>query len=961
MHGLLSRFGFWPIAPPVLLVAALLARSSDASSGTNLALNKPVTVSSYEATSYPEYAVDGDHTLTHWWGANPYPQWLEVDLLSVGQLDQLHLWTYWDSGRHYRYTIEVSIDRVGWTEVVDMSSNTTPSTAAGFAHDVGGVQARFVRVNMLMNSANPGVHIVELEALGTQLPPGELEVVPGGPLDFGGQDINAGATATRRVVIRNTDANHFLSLHDVGLGGQDSDDFTIALDSGEVTLDPGGGRLLELAFDPSLPRSREATLTIGSDDTDEAERQVIVTGTGSGTLFPLIPQPAEIQEQASGDLPLTSASRIIARQPELVPHAEVLAGELYRITGIRLPVKRDAPHPGDVVLSCSAAFGEEEYGLGIADQVIVRARDAEGIARATATLLQLVGADGSVPAVRVHDEPAFPYRALSLDVARKHHSIDVLKQAVDLCRFYKVRYLGLHLTDDQSFMFPSTAFPNVDQNNYDQPAYSLAELVELEQYALARGVALVPELDVPGHSAKLVQLYPQVFGSLSGSTIDFRSPACVDGVKTLITEMLAVFSSTPCFHIGGDESGFAHLPEFPTFVKALDEHVKASGRTTVMWEGFAAGSPIPRDVLVIGWESSYYRPDALLQAGYTVINGGWDPLYVVDHYPWVQYTYHSPERLYGFDPFTFGHVAPGYPASNGITVPPDSDVPGAAMCWWEGRGDLALPILRNRVGAFGARLWNTDGELCFESFEARFEQADERLEALLFPVRIGAPETLHDFWKPERPFTDRATVSMATSLPGTIRYTLDGTEPTTRSPAYVSPLTLTDTTTVLAALFEASGERVGFVTRIGFQKVQRTWNLTTDKPVVADSPEFIEHPPALVVDGVVEGDAYWTCFPNPASLTVDLEAVTSLDGVTVFSRWGGGYYEQYRVELSVDGASWTEVVDFTSNSQPASAQGYAHTFSPTEARYLRLNTTGNSWFPAGRFPRIVEVRVQEAP
>ncbi len=55
------------------------------------------------------------------------------------------------------------------------------------------------------------------------------------------------------------------------------------------------------------------------------------------------------------------------------------------------------------------------------------------------------------------------------------------------------------------------------------------------------------------------------------------------------------------------------------------------------------------------------------------------------------------------------------------------------------------------------------------------------------------------------------------------------------------------------------------------------------------------------------------------------------------------------------------MVDFTANSQPASAAGYAHSFPPTSARYLRLDTTGNSWFPGGRFPRIVEVLAHEAP
>lgn len=941
------------------LATVLLAPTYAGAQATNLALGKPVTASSFEGSSLPEYAVDGDTSLTQWWGANPAPQWLAVDLQAVGRIDQLHLVTYWDGGRHYQYTIEASIDGAGWTQVVDMSSNTTPSTAAGFVHATPGLEARFLRVNMLHNSANPGVHIVELEALGDALPPGEIELAPAGPLGFGAQGVYAGPTAPAQVEIRNTHGSLFLSLNDVALEGPDAAEFQIASDSGELTLAPNSARTLGIVFDPALAGDRAASLVVRSNDSDEPELSVSLSGQGSGPVLPLIPQSASTQVGGRG-VTLSADSRILAQSRRIVPHAEVLAEELYLVTGIRMRVGSGTPLPGDVVLQYDAGHGAEEYVLDTNALVNVRARDDEALARGTASLLQLVGSDGRVPGVSLADAPAHTFRALSLDVARKYHSLDVLKQTVELCRLFKVRYLGLHLTDDQNFMFPSTAFPNLDQNNFDQPAYTLAELRDLERYAALRGVTLVPELDVPGHSAKLVQLYPQVFGSLSGSTIDFQLPSCVAGVKTLITEMLDVFASTPLFHIGGDESGFSHLPAFATFVSELNEHVKASVRTTLMWEGFGPGADIPKDILIINWESSYYPPDAMLEAGYAVVNGGWDPLYVVDHYPWVQYTYHTEERLFGFDPYTFGHVAPGYPASNGISVPNTSHVPGALMCWWEGRGDYALPILRNRVPAFAARMWNTAGETSFASFEQRIEAVDERLESILFPVRVDSPGAIQDYWKPERPFAGTTLVELRSAREGTIRYTLDGSEPDQGSPSFSGPLSLNASTTVKAALFEG-GERVGFVSRVGFRLVQPVSNLTTGKRVTTDSPEFIEHPPGLAVDGVIDPDAYWSCFPNPAALTIDLGAAHTLDGVTVFSRWGNGYYERYAVELSSDGSTWSQVVDFTANSQPASAAGYAHSFPPTSARYLRLDTTGNSWFPGGRFPRIVEVLAHEAP
>lgn len=926
--------------------------------GTNLALGKPVTASGAEPNSDPEFAVDGDISLNQFWGASPPPQWLSVDLLSTANLDELNLWTYWDGNRSYRYTIDASLDGVQWDQVVDMSTNTVPSSPAGFAHATPGLAARYLRVNMLGNTANPGLHIVEFEAHGSFLPPGEIEIRPLGAFDFGNQEVYAGASAAEKLGIRNADGSNPLAIESVGIIGPGADEFLILSDTGEATLAPGASRVLNIAFDPSRTGTQKARILIRSNDSDEGSIEIPLKGFGDGELLSVIPQPAEIDVQG-GTLNLSATSRIVVLDPSLQAHAAVLAAELELKSGLALAVSSGSPGTGDIVLGLDPALSGEAYTLDSSGPVDIRAGDVKSLTRGTASLIQVLEPDGSLPRVRLEDVPAFDYRALSLDVARKFHSIEVIQQTIELCRYYKIPYLGLHLTDDQNFMFPSAAFPDLDQNNFDQPAYTLAELQGLEAYAQARGIALIPELDVPGHSAKMVQIYPQVFGSLSGSTIDFQLPSCVAGVKTIIGEMLDVFPSTPYFHIGGDESGFSHLPAFPGFVTELNDLVRAGGRTTIMWEGFDSNTPIPTDIVVLNWESSYFPPDQMLQAGYTVVNAGWDPLYVVDHYPWVQYTYQSQERIYGFDPFTFGHVAPGYPASGGITVPATSAIPGAEMCWWEGRGHYAVPILRSRIPAFAARMWNPQDETSFASFEDRYTRANAGLESILFPVQVAAGGAYQDFWKPRQLFSGTANVRMGAEVAGTIRFTVDGSEPTAQSPEFATPLVLDATTVVSAALFRGS-ERLGFTTRIRFAQVQLVPGLTTGKAVRTSSATFPENPAELLVDGIVDNQSYWSTFPNPASVSIDLGQTKSIDGVTVHSRWGQGYFERYSIDLSTDGSTWTQVVDFTANSQPATGAGYVHAFSAVPARFIRLNTTSNSWFPAGRFPRIVEVQAHES-
>lgn len=131
----------------------------------NLATGKPATAS--EGTHPPHPAGrgnDGVIDINNYWDAAPWPQWWKVDLEDVYRVDRVRLHTYWWGHRTYRYTIEASVDGETWTQVVDMSKNTSPATIQGLEHSFQPLEARYLRVNMLRNSANIGVHIVEFMA-----------------------------------------------------------------------------------------------------------------------------------------------------------------------------------------------------------------------------------------------------------------------------------------------------------------------------------------------------------------------------------------------------------------------------------------------------------------------------------------------------------------------------------------------------------------------------------------------------------------------------------------------------------------------------------------------------------------------------------------------------------------------------------------------------------------------------
>lgn len=129
----------------------------------NLATDKPVTSSpGTQENNVPANAVDGIADNVSGWHASPAPQWLQIDLQKVAKINEVRVYPFYDGSRYYQYTVEISADGKSWKTVADMSKNTTPSTLAGDDHKFDAAPARYVRVTMLKNSANPGVHLNEV-------------------------------------------------------------------------------------------------------------------------------------------------------------------------------------------------------------------------------------------------------------------------------------------------------------------------------------------------------------------------------------------------------------------------------------------------------------------------------------------------------------------------------------------------------------------------------------------------------------------------------------------------------------------------------------------------------------------------------------------------------------------------------------------------------------------------------
>lgn len=200
----------------------------------------------------------------------------------------------------------------------------------------------------------------------------------------------------------------------------------------------------------------------------------------------------------------------------------MLSGEILMLTGISPANALGAGKPGDIVVALDPALANAAaYTLSVTDRVTVKGGGYVGAAHGTSLLLQAIARTETGIGIRrisVQDQPYSQYYGCMVDIARQDNSIEELKGVVDMMRHYRMRFLQLHMSDDQSWTFPSTAYPKLGKSNSSTrggpvpKVHSVAEWKELVSYADERGVTFVPEIEMLGHSGAARRDLPEVFG-----------------------------------------------------------------------------------------------------------------------------------------------------------------------------------------------------------------------------------------------------------------------------------------------------------------------------------------------------------------------------------------------------------------------------------------------------------------
>ena len=224
---------------------------------------------------------------------------------------------------------------------------------------------------------------------------------------------------------------------------------------------------------------------------------------------------------------------------------------------------------------------EEAYRLTVLKKkVLIEAETDHGVWNAFQTLAQLYEGD-RLPLCCITDWPSFRLRGFMMDAGRTYVGLEELKTEIDNLSKFKINVFHWHLTENQAWRLESKVYPqlNAPENMTRQPGkyYTLAEARELAAWCKDRHVTLIPEIDMPGHSAA----FERTFG------FSMQTPEGKAVLKKLLDEVCETFDG-PWFHIGTDEVGFKD----PTFVPEMVAYVRAHGKKVISWNPgwkYAAG------------------------------------------------------------------------------------------------------------------------------------------------------------------------------------------------------------------------------------------------------------------------------------------------------------------------------------------------------------------------------------
>ncbi len=713
-------------------------------------------------------------------------------------------------------------------------------------------------------------------------------------------------------------------------------------------------------------------------------------------------------------------------------YIEAFAGQLSLACGVESAVSEDKSGQG-FTFSSNPGLEREAYRLTVNRKgVRVEASALNGFVYAVQTLKQMLpveifgtetvaDADWSLPCCVINDAPRFGYRGMHMDVSRHFFDMDMVKKYLDIMEIHKLNTLHWHLTDDQGWRIEIKKYPELtevgsirkktiighifESTEYDHTPYGEGcyftqdQIREIIAYAAAKGITIIPEIDLPGHMRAALAAYPglgctggpyEVWGDwgIADEVLCAGKEETMVFLENVLSEVADLFPAG-YFHIGGDECPKVYWEKCPhcqAKIKELGlkdddkfqaEHYLQSyvmnrmtaflgtkGKKVIGWDEILEGE-VADDAVVMSWRGVAGGLQAV-KMGHDVIMTP-NTYYYLDYYqtldkanePLAIGGYLPIEKCYSYEPFV-----------EGMTDEQKSHILGVqANLWTEyiATDDHLEYMLLPRMAALSEVQWCSpevkDWERfldCADDFCRIYDMAGYNYAKHIF--QITGTSAINK---------EKACVEAMLGIQGDvdIHYTLDGSEPDKDSPVYDGPIEIRGSCTLKAKAFRNS-----FTTKT-YTKVF-TGHKAMGRPVtILTEPHgnYTYGAPDNLTDGILSMDTYtsgdWAGWYNgPFEAVIDMGDCGPYGSVTlstyVFKHDWIFDPVDMKVCVSENGKDFTEVASAGYETIPNIDEGngrreYTLTFPETSARYLKVIsnsvTSLPDWHPGKGAPAFLFV------
>jgi hexosaminidase len=480
-----------------------------------------------------------------------------------------------------------------------------------------------------------------------------------------------------------------------------------------------------------------------------------------------MPLPSKIS-LGEGKLRIDSEFRVALQgfqEPRLERAVLRLIQRISAQTGIPLARQIEkAPAKAALVIVCQGR-GEkiqsvkenESYTLDVGPSgAKLQAATTVGILRGAETFLQLVELDSEgfyVPVVQIQDQPRFPWRGLLIDVCRHWQPTEVIKRNLDAMAAVKLNVLHWHLSEDQGFRVESKTFPRLHGMGSDGNYYTQDQVREIVEYARDRGIRVVPEFDMPGHSTAWFVGYPELASRPGPYQIERHwgiFDPCMDPTRDdvyefldkFIVEMAKLFPDE-YFHIGGDEVNGTQWNANPKiqafknkqgmkdntdlqayFNKRIQSILARHGKKMIGWDEILHPD-LPKNIVVQSWRGQKSLADGSRQGYMGILSSG----YYLDHVL-------PASEHYQVDPLE--------KEASELDNKQKERILGGEACMW---GEFVNPeIIDSRIwpraAAIAERLWSPQDVRDADDMYRRLEVVCQKLDLLEVTHRSNYPKML---------------------------------------------------------------------------------------------------------------------------------------------------------------------------------------------------------------------------